>query len=109
MHVPTGLFASLMLGEKELDSGADADFWYLQAGIERKWFDYGATTLYGEYGQYNDVATRRWMGKGSSLLTAVKRSVSASASCSTSIARRWTSSRRRRSGTSSLKAQKKKT
>jgi predicted porin len=57
MHVPTGLFAALMLGEKELEGGADADFWYLQAGLERKWFDYGATTIYGEYGQYNDVAT----------------------------------------------------
>ena len=57
MHVPTGLFAALMLGEKELESGADADFWYVQAGLERKWFDYGATTLYGEYGKYNDVAT----------------------------------------------------
>jgi predicted porin len=57
MHVPTGLFASLMLGEKEADDGDEGNFWYLHAGIERKWFDYGTTTLYGEYGQYNDIAT----------------------------------------------------
>jgi hypothetical protein len=65
MHVPTGLFAALMLGEKEVDGGADANFWYLQAGIERKWFEYGATTLYGEYGQYTDVATLTGDGESS--------------------------------------------
>jgi len=59
MHVPTGLFANFAAGRKELkdDNDAEGSFWFTQAGVERKWFGYGATTLYGEYGQYDDLAT----------------------------------------------------
>ena len=57
IHVPTGVFATLYAGEKEVEGFGDANFWLVQAGVERKWFEYGATTLYGEYGTYTDVAT----------------------------------------------------
>jgi predicted porin len=58
MHVPTGLFVSVQAGRKEMEaSGSDASFWYLQGGVERKWFAVGNTTLYGEYGSYDDVLT----------------------------------------------------
>ncbi|HEY7646845.1 MAG TPA: porin, partial [Hyphomicrobiales bacterium] len=55
MHVPTGLFASFSAGEREYDNDVDGSFYFVQAGIERKWFSYGTTTVYGEYGNYDDV------------------------------------------------------
>nr|MBX2805876.1 porin [Hyphomicrobiales bacterium] len=55
MHVPTGLFAAFQAGNKELASGAEGDLWYVTAGIEKTWLSYGKTTIYGEYGQYNDA------------------------------------------------------
>ena len=55
MHVPTGLFASFSAGEREYDNDVDGSFYFLQAGLERKWFSYGTTTVYGEYGNYDDV------------------------------------------------------
>ena len=59
MHTPTGLFINFAAGQKELkdDEDAQGSFWFTQAGLERNWFGYGATTLYGEYGQYDDIAT----------------------------------------------------
>jgi hypothetical protein len=38
-----------------LNSTADDvdSFWYLQAGIEKNWTGYGATTIFGEYGDYD--------------------------------------------------------
>lgn len=68
MHIPTGLYfafaaASSNFGNLHADPEgedgpdmADPSFWYLQAGVERKWLPYGATTIYGEYGQYSDFA-----------------------------------------------------
>jgi hypothetical protein len=55
MHVPTGLFASFSAGEREYDNDVDGSFYFVQAGLERKWFSYGTTTVYGEYGNYDDV------------------------------------------------------
>jgi predicted porin len=55
MHVPTGLFASFSAGEREYDDGLDGSFYFVQAGLERKWFSYGTTTIYGEFGNYDDV------------------------------------------------------
>jgi predicted porin len=55
MHVPTGLFASFSAGEREYDNDVDGSFYFVQAGLERKWFSYGATTVYGEFGNYEDV------------------------------------------------------
>ena len=34
----------------------EANYWYLQLGLERKFLPYGTTTLYAEYGLYNDIA-----------------------------------------------------
>jgi hypothetical protein len=68
MHVPTGLYASFAAGARDASDfvrtsgtvadrdGYDADFWYLQLGITQKWLSYGPTTIYGEYGKYNDFA-----------------------------------------------------
>jgi predicted porin len=55
MHVPTGLFAMFAAGEREYDSGVDGSFWFVQGGLERKWLPYGTTTIYAEYGNYEDV------------------------------------------------------
>jgi len=67
MHVPTGLYASFAAGARDASDvtttagvvtrgGYDADYWYLQLGITQKWLSYGPTTIYGEYGNYNDFA-----------------------------------------------------
>lgn len=54
MHVPTGLFAHVAYGAKtdENAPGTEEDTStsiYVQAGIEKNWFGFGATTLYGEW------------------------------------------------------------
>jgi hypothetical protein len=55
MHVPTGLFASFSAGERDYDDGVEGSFYFVQAGLERKWFSYGTTTVYGEFGNYEDA------------------------------------------------------
>jgi hypothetical protein len=57
MHIPTGIYGAFAAGEKELESGQSASFWYAQLGIEKKFLSYGSTTAYAEYGLYEDVAT----------------------------------------------------
>jgi hypothetical protein len=65
MHIPTGLYAAFNAGERDNEDAtvSDASFWYVQGGIEKQWLSYG-TTLYGEYGNYDDffadVETTRW-------------------------------------------------
>lgn len=72
LHVPTGLFLNFGAGEKQDDlisditlySGAVAPddtetFWALQAGIEKKWTSFGATTIYGEYYDYSGGSNNR--------------------------------------------------
>ena len=56
MHVPTGLFIMGAFGDRDYDNGVNGTFWFAQGGIERKWLPYGATTVYVEYGSYEDVA-----------------------------------------------------
>ncbi len=58
MHVPTGLYAAFSAGRLEVEEGLhdEADYWYLQLGVEKKLLPYGSTTIYGEYGRYNDFA-----------------------------------------------------
>jgi predicted porin len=58
MHVPTGIYAAFAAGSRdyEVATTEDVSFWYVQAGIERKLLPYGATTIYGEYGSYDDFA-----------------------------------------------------
>jgi predicted porin len=55
MHMPTGLYAAFAAGNREYteEELSDQSFWYIQAGIERKFLSYGTTTLYGEYGEYD--------------------------------------------------------
>ena len=74
MHVPSGLFVyGLWQNEqnngtqwkninfntgKLIDSAAnETDVWYVKAGIKRAWSPVGATVLFGEWGQYNDMFT----------------------------------------------------
>jgi hypothetical protein len=55
LHVPTGLYLTFAAGEREYDRTDvrdDASFWYVQGGINKKFFSYGATTVYAEYGDY---------------------------------------------------------
>jgi predicted porin len=61
MHVPTGLYVAGAAGERDFrvlgdDETLTGDFWYVQLGIEKRFLPYGATTIFGEYGQYNDFA-----------------------------------------------------
>jgi hypothetical protein len=63
MHVPSGLFGNFAGGRTEIarEALASADnpdagnMWMAQAGVEKRVMPYGATTLYGEYGQYQDL------------------------------------------------------
>jgi hypothetical protein len=49
LHDATGLFATFAYGEAERYDGEEYENWNIQAGIIRKWFPLGKTTLYGEY------------------------------------------------------------
>ncbi len=72
MHVPSGLFIYGMyqseqggynpgqtgsLGQSVAGAAAadNTDVWYLKGGIKRTWNPLGATVLFGEYGEYNDM------------------------------------------------------
>jgi len=66
-HVPTGLFVYGAYGIEENDTTFAADFlgntklpdgehWYLKGGVQKKWSELGATTIYGEYGRHDDMA-----------------------------------------------------
>ena len=58
MHVPTGIYGAFAAGHKEVDDRPDSDFWYAQLGIEKKFLPYGSTTVYGEYGDYQDILSQ---------------------------------------------------
>ncbi|MEJ2118413.1 MAG: porin, partial [Alphaproteobacteria bacterium] len=67
MHLPTGLYAAFQAASRDYESTdtPDSSFWYVQGGIEKRWMALGATTLYGEYGRYDDFSvegaeTTRW-------------------------------------------------
>jgi predicted porin len=75
LHKDTGLFVNFGAGQKEDDGIFDSPtwanvtpddkdtFWALQAGIERKWFPLGKTTIYGEYYDYQGASfDRRFAG-----------------------------------------------
>jgi hypothetical protein len=57
MHIPTGLFISVMGAQRDFDDVDGGSFWYIQGGVERKWLPYGTTTLYIDYGNYEDLDT----------------------------------------------------
>ncbi len=56
-HIPTGLYVSFAAGNVEfgLSNVSDGNFYYVQAGIDRKFLPYGSTTFYGGYGKYDGV------------------------------------------------------
>jgi predicted porin len=68
MHVPTGIYVAFAAGELEEDEVDIGDYWYVQGGIEKRFLSYGATTIYAEYGQYNDFATGADQGAGGIIL-----------------------------------------
>lgn len=62
MHTPTGLNIAFAAG-KEIDGGlasddtvdtADRQFWHVEGGISQNFFGPGKTSIYGEYGSYDD-------------------------------------------------------
>src|SRR5262249_42414947 len=64
MHVPTGLYANFVAADRHLINPSDAvnkvgnpdgNYWYVQAGITKRFFEPGATTLYVDYGEYYDM------------------------------------------------------
>lgn len=72
VHVETGLFANFgagikrddLIGDIKLYSGAvrpddRESFWSLQTGIEKKWLEFGKTTIYGEYYRYQGGSNNR--------------------------------------------------
>ncbi|MBX2805878.1 MAG: porin [Hyphomicrobiales bacterium] len=63
MHIPSGLFASFSAGESD-DGVNDDSYWYVNAGIEKQWLPYGKTTIYGEYGEYDDLEDDTLYGLG---------------------------------------------
>ena len=63
MHVPTGLFGNLAGGRPDIarealigpDNPDEGTMWMGQLGVEKRVTPFGAATLYGEYGEYNDL------------------------------------------------------
>jgi hypothetical protein len=71
MHIATGLFASGAWLQYQYEgtnvheiidlnptrNRPDTSLWWVDAGIEKNWTGWGATTFYGEYGEVNDGIT----------------------------------------------------
>jgi hypothetical protein len=63
MHVPTGLFGNVAGGRTDIarealispDNPDEGTMWMGQVGVEKRVTPFGATTFYGEYGQYHDL------------------------------------------------------
>jgi hypothetical protein len=79
MHVPSGLFGNFAGGRVDVsrDALASADnpdngtMWMAQAGVEKRVTPFGSTTLYGEYGPYQDIllGTANFNGNNTPSLT----------------------------------------
>ncbi|MGE3228338.1 MAG: porin [Hyphomicrobium sp.] len=58
-HIPTGIYVYGGYGLNQIDlnpgvvADDEAETWYVQAGIERKWFPLGKTNVFGEYRKDN--------------------------------------------------------
>lgn len=64
IHKPTGLFLSGAGGFRDDRSGVvgegdEANFYFAQLGLKRRLLPYGETTIYGEFGIYNDYTVGR--------------------------------------------------
>lgn len=58
LHTATGLNLTFAAGEREFNDNpdrSDADFYYVKAGIFKRFNSLGKTAIYGEFGQYNDM------------------------------------------------------
>jgi predicted porin len=60
-HIPTGIYGAFAAGNREYgdedvahDADLESSFWYVQLGLERRFFASGSTTIYAEYGEYED-------------------------------------------------------
>ncbi|MBI4724443.1 MAG: porin [Rhodomicrobium sp.] len=67
MHVPTGIYATFAGGTRSVTNmptefiydnfdNKDAAYFYIQLGITKRFLDVGSTTLYAEFGNYQDYA-----------------------------------------------------
>jgi predicted porin len=65
MHMPTGLYTTWAAGTRHLEDtpsqllynlNKDATYWYGQAGMTKRVFEPGATTVYFDFAQYKDYA-----------------------------------------------------
>lgn len=64
LHTPTGLFATVAGGLRQdygvtVDWPRDGYFYFAQLGMTKRYLPFGNTTLYGEYGRYNDFGVGR--------------------------------------------------
>lgn len=71
LHEPTGLYTNFAAGwskdntvlQSAIFAGKNADdestFWAIEAGIHKKWFEIGTTTLFGQYYQMEGGANER--------------------------------------------------
>jgi hypothetical protein len=60
-HEQSGLFVQGSWSRLEVDDfNLSTDAWHAQAGIERKWFDLGATTVFGEVLEWQDLDLRAY-------------------------------------------------
>ncbi len=67
IHVPTGLFLTGAYYERDVDGvTTDSSMYYLQAGVKRRVFGLGATTLYFEYSNSEDFAVETGAAAASS-------------------------------------------
>ena len=62
LHVPTGLFVTGSAGKREIENlgGAtavnrDGSYWHIAGGISQNFFGIGRTTIFGEYGNHQDM------------------------------------------------------
>ncbi|ADP72727.1 hypothetical protein Rvan_3548 [Rhodomicrobium vannielii ATCC 17100] len=62
IHLPTGLYGSIVAGTRHIENSPveslnkDATYWYTQVGITKRVFEVGASTIYAEYGNYDNFA-----------------------------------------------------
>ncbi len=58
MHIPSGIYVAVSGGnvEYEIEDSDDGSFYYAQLGLERKILPYGTTTIFGEYGSYDNIS-----------------------------------------------------
>ncbi len=81
MHVPSGVYVSVAagtidfndgrilvldddedLGFRDVEDETDASFYYIQLGVTKRFMPYGATTVYAEYGRYEDFGRNVFLG-----------------------------------------------